>query len=353
MSILRFLGIALLMANTGSPAWSQPATATSEPVQASEQQSAQTAGPAEPNAETQASSAEKAEAAPEFSSPPPAVETRGDVEFLDAGRAEKMDLYLPKNRPPGTLSPAVVLIHGGGWTSGDKRQAREVEIGNTLAENGFVAASINYAMKSAGRYPANLRDCKNAVRYLRAHSKDLGVDPDRIAVLGGSAGGHLALMVAYTAGDPDLAPPSPYPGVSDKVGAVIDMYGVADIGNRKKTEKDGTPTVPRGVDPQVRNIFGETEEGWKKASPVSHVGKDVPPTLIAHGKKDIVVDRDQSQELCDALKKSGAVVEIIWLEKAPHTFSFKYASAKSKKPLERDIGPEVVAFLKKHLGIAP
>ena len=290
--------------------------------------------------------------ASEFVNPPASVETRGDVSYLPEGRKEKMDLYIPKNRSAGTLSPAVLLIHGGGWTGGDKRQAREIEIGSTLAENGFVAASINYALKSAGKYPINLQDCKNGIRYLRVHAKELGIDPNKIAVLGGSAGGHLALMLGYTSRDSSLAPTSPYPDVADNVSAVIDMYGVTDIGNRKKTDKEGNPQELRGVDPQVKKIFGETEGEWKKASPTSYVRKDVPPTLILQGKRDTTVDRDQSQSLYDALIKAGAVTEIIYLDKAGHTFSFKYAAAKAKKPLERDIGPEVIAFLKKHLGIS-
>ena len=288
----------------------------------------------------------------EFLNPPAGVETRGDVSYLPEGRKEKMDLYLPKNRPAGTLSPAVLLIHGGGWTGGDKRQAREIEIGSTLAENGFIAASINYAMKSEGKYPLNLQDCKNGIRYLRAHAKELGIDQNKIAVLGGSAGGHLALMVGYTSGDASLAPTSPYPGFTDNVSAVIDMYGVTDIGNRKKTDKEGNPQQLREVEPQVKKIFGETESDWKRASPISYVRKDVPPTMILQGRKDTTVDRDQSQSLFEALTKAGAVTEIIYLDKAGHTFSFKYAATKAKKPLERDIGPEVITFLKKHLGIS-
>ncbi|KAB2639086.1 MAG: alpha/beta hydrolase [Verrucomicrobia bacterium] len=326
----------ILLLSTCS-AWSQSPEATA-PVQSPD-----------PSTASAASDTSTPEAT-EFLNPPAGVETRGDVSYLPEGRKEKMDLYIPKNRPAGTLSPAVLLIHGGGWTGGDKRQAREMEIGTTLAENGFVAASINYALKSAGKYPINLQDCKNGIRYLRAHAKELGINPNKIAVLGGSAGGHLALMVGYTSGDASLAPTSPYPDFADNVSAVIDMYGVTDIGNRKKTDKDGNPLELRGVDSQVKKIFGETDSDWKKASPITYVRKDVPPTLILQGKRDTTVDRDQSQSLYDALIKAGAVTEVIYLDKAGHTFSFKYAAAKAKKPLERDIGPEVIAFLKKHLG---
>ena len=284
----------------------------------------------------------------EFSSKPQ-IEVRGDVPFLEPSRLEKLDLYLPKNRKTGEKSPAILLIHGGGWKEGDKRQPREIEFGTTLAENGYVAASINYALRSAGKFPLNLQDCKNGIRYLRAHAGELGIDPTRIAVMGGSAGGHLALLVAYTGDNPDLAPTEPYPRVSDKVSCVVDFYGITDIGTRKKTDPNGNPTELRGVESEVQAIFGSKAEDWKKASPVTYVKRHIPPTLILHGKKDTTVDFDQSQELADALKKTGATYEIIWLPSAPHSFSFQYAVPKSKKPLEKSVGPEVLAFLKKHL----
>ena len=283
----------------------------------------------------------------EFSSNPQ-VEVRGDISFLKPDRNEKLDLYLPKNRNAGEKSPAVLLIHGGGWKEGDKRQPREIEFGTTLAENGYVAASINYALRTAGKFPLNLQDCKNGVRYLRAHADELGIDPDRISVMGGSAGGHLALLVAYTADQSNLAPSQPHPGVSDKVSCVVDFYGISNFATRKETDPNGKPLKTEPLDSTTQSIFGSTPEDWKKASPVTYVKRDVPPTLILHGKKDTTVDFDQSQELADALKKAGATYEIIWLPNAPHSFSFQYAVPKSKKPLEKDVGPAVLSFLKKY-----
>ena len=283
----------------------------------------------------------------EFSSNPQ-VEVRGDISFLTPDRLEKLDLYLPKNRNAREKSPAVLLIHGGGWKEGDKRQAREIEFGMTLAQNGFVAASINYALRSAGKFPQNLQDCKNGIRYLRAHADELGIDPNRISVMGGSAGGHLALLVAYTADQPNLAPSHPYPGVSDKVSSVVDFYGISNLATRKETDPNGKPLKIDPLDSATQSIFGSTPQDWKKASPIAYVKRDVPPTLILHGKKDTTVDSDQSQELADALKKTGATYEIIWLPNAPHSFSFQHAVPKSKKPLEKDVGPAVLSFLKKH-----
>ena len=278
----------------------------------------------------------------------PQVEVRGDISFLTSARTEKLDLYLPKHRNAREKSPAVLLIHGGGWKEGDKRQAREIEFGMTLAKNGFVAASINYALRSDGKFPLNLQDCKNGVRYLRAHADELGIDPDRISVMGSSAGGHLALLVAYTADQSNLAPSQPYPGVSDKVSSVVDFYGISNLATRKETDPNGKPLKIEPLDSNTQSIFGSTPQDWKKASPVTYVKRDVPPTLILHGKKDTTVDSDQSQELADTLKKAGATYEIIWLPNAPHSFSFQYAVPKSKKPLEKDVGPAVLSFLKKY-----
>src|SRR5687768_7447602 len=124
------------------------------------------------------------------------------------------------------------MIHGGGWVGGDKAAAREFNIGTTLAAAGYVCASVNYKLKGDDRWPTNLFDCKNAVRFLRTRAVQYQVAPDRIGVIGGSAGGHLALMVAYTSDLPELTPTAaantPYPGVSDGVRCVVDLYGITD-----------------------------------------------------------------------------------------------------------------------------
>ena len=152
-----------------------------------------------------------------------------NVAYLGAGREEKLDLYLPADRPEGTRSPAVVIIHGGGWSGGTKSARREFNIGTTLAKAGYVCASIDYRLANAGApsWPTNVHDCKNAIRFLRARAAQYGVDAENMGVIGGSAGGHLSLMVGYTAGVKELEPEDgPYPGVSSRVKAVVDMYGI-------------------------------------------------------------------------------------------------------------------------------
>ncbi len=142
---------------------------------------------------------------------PEGVRFEADVSYLPEGRQEKADLYLPKLEK-GQRAPAVLMIHGGGWSGGDKRAGREINIGTNLALKGFVAMSIDYALSRNGSvtWPQNLHDCKTAVRWLRKNADRLQIDPDRIGVIGGSAGGHLAAMVAVTGPKDGLDPAGPY-----------------------------------------------------------------------------------------------------------------------------------------------
>src|SRR5262245_30255528 len=129
---------------------------------------------------------------------PDGVTIEQNIAYLAPGRSETADLYVPSKRLAGQCSPAVVIIHGGGWTGGDKAAEREFNIGTTLALNGYVGLSINYvlATKEKPTWPNNLHDCMTAVRWLRRNADRLGVDPARIGAIGGSAGGHLTAMLA-------------------------------------------------------------------------------------------------------------------------------------------------------------
>jgi acetyl esterase/lipase len=274
-----------------------------------------------------------------------------DLAYLAPDRAEKLVLYLPVAPAKGKLSPAVVWIHGGGWTGGVKTENRAKEICTTLAAAGYVAVSVDYKLGD-GAWPTNLHDCKNAVRFLRAHAATYQLDPDRIAVAGGSAGGHLALMVGFTGDRPEFEPAgaaTPYPGVSSQVRAVIDLYGPANLLTRQEVDEKGTPTGKlRPAGPA--KVFGPddpTAPVYRRASPVTHVTKNSPPVLILHGRIDTTVDRAQSEELAGVLQHHGVPHEIVMVEGAGHTFDFE---TWNKKPLSRDLRPVALAFLAKYLG---
>jgi acetyl esterase/lipase len=275
---------------------------------------------------------------------PVGVIIQQDVTYLPPDRREKLDLYLPDHRPAGTSSPAVLIIHGGGWSGGDKSAHREFVTGTALAAHGYACASVEYMKEPGKRWPTNLFDCKNAVRWLRANAARLQIDPTRIGVIGGSAGGHLALMVAYTPDVTELEPTAPYPGLSDSVAACVDMYGISNIATRQKTDRHGNPT---GEHFTTCALFSQSTTAapakYKLASPVTHVRPSSPPTLIIHGTGDTTVDRDQSRELDRLLTSKNVEHQLIELPGVNHAFTLDAST------LPGDLRPEVISFFDRHL----
>ena len=275
--------------------------------------------------------------------------TLSDVPYLEAGRTEKLDLYLPERAPDDPPAPAVVWIHGGGWLSGSKSATREQNVGYNLSAAGYVVASVAYKLGPSS-WPTNLYDCKNAVRFLRVNAAKYHLDADRIAVMGGSAGGHLALMMGLTAGEGTLEPKAPYPGISDEVSAIGDFYGITDLLTREEVDKEGhalgQPTAG------MEKVFGKsrTEDPtlWKDASPVNHVHPDSPPVFITQGFADPTVDHHQSIELDRMLTAQGVPHEMILLPDVGHTYDL---TTWNKKPLPRDLRSDVIAFLQRYVGI--
>jgi len=227
-----------------------------------------------------------------------------DLTFLAPERKEKLDLYLP-NGPARSDRPAVVFIHGGGFTGGDKAEYRSASVSADLARAGYVVVSCNYVLgpkTKEGVWPQNIADCRDAVRWVRTHAKALGVNPEKIAVAGGSAGGYLALMVGLS--DDKTGPGGdPKATVSAQVAAVIDMYGVVNF------SKHGKGDVP-GVGAAQQAAYLPEQQADAKD----------PPVLILHGTADTTVDIQQSRDMAAALTKAKVAHELIVVDGAPHTF---------------------------------
>jgi acetyl esterase/lipase len=256
-----------------------------------------------------------------------------NVSYLGPDRTEKADLYLPASNPTGARRPAVVIIHGGGWTGGDKGAAREINIGTNLALNGYVGMSINYVLASTNKgakatWPQNLHDCKTAVRWLRKNADRLQVDPERIGVIGGSAGGHLAAMLAVTGEKDGLDPKGPYGEFSCRVQCAVDLYGPADLSGRIDLAMLGKSST-------------QAPELYRAASPVTYVDKHDAPILILHGTADKTVPVEQSKLFAAKLKQVGAPHELVIVEGAPHTFHLQ--------PKQADLRPKVLGFFDQHL----
>jgi acetyl esterase/lipase len=264
--------------------------------------------------------------------PAEGVRIEKDVDYLGSDRKEKADLYLPAEVPKGQRCPGVVIIHGGGWSGGDKGAGREINIGTTLALNGYVGMSINYllATKNETRvvWPQNLHDCKTAVRWLRKNAERLHLDPNHIGVIGGSAGGHLAAMVGVTAPEAGLDPAGPYGEYSCRVQAAVDLYG---------------PTLwfeTRDL-AMFRKKRSEAPELYRLATPMTHTSKNNPPILILHGTADGTVPVADSEAFAAALKKAGAEHQLVIIEGGPHSFHLQ--------PKQQDLRPLVLGFFDKHL----
>ncbi|HSW00766.1 MAG TPA: alpha/beta hydrolase [Sedimentisphaerales bacterium] len=167
-----------------------------------------------------------------------------------------------------------------------------------FAEKGYVTATASYRLTQEAPFPAAVEDVKCAVRWLRANASAYQIDPNRIAVSGNSAGGHLALMVGYS-DDPSLEGAGGNPGVSSRVCAAVDFYGLADL-TSESVRKHKLITDFLGG-----KAFEEAPEVFKQASPLCHLTKDDPPTLIFQGTLDNLVPVAQSDALAEKLKELG------------------------------------------------
>ena len=272
------------------------------------------------------------------------IEIIKDIPYLGEGRAEKMDAYLPKKDSKRPL-PVVIWIHGGGWMTGSKSAARELNICRTLAENGYAAFSIDYklgkqteekdgkeAVVTEVPWPQNIYDCKTAVRYVRKEAARFGIDPEKIAIAGGSAGAHLALVVGLTTDNAKLNAGGLYTDQSNAISCIMDFYGPTRIeGSRTKRFAGKTPE--------------ETAENAKLGSPVQQVRRDSPPVLVLHGTADKTTDIAFSRDLVTKMKEVGTIHEYLEVPEAGHSFHLQ--------PKQMDLRPVVLAFLGKHLANKP
>ena len=214
------------------------------------------------------------------------------------GRAGDEELKLDYARPRGDgAHPGVLCIHGGGW-SGGSRQSLQFLV-ERLADSGYVAATVSYRFAPKQLFPAQIEDVKAALRWMRANAARLGLDPARIGVVGGSAGGHLALLAGF-AEEEDGLEGAANPGVSSRVQAVVNLYGPTDLLSGIWADQG---------DRTLRTFLGgslaEKRELYRKASPVVYLTRDDPPVLTFHGTADPLVPFAHAEILHKALAKLG------------------------------------------------
>jgi acetyl esterase/lipase len=230
-----------------------------------------------------------------------------DVIYGKGGESNLLlDLYVPNH--PIRAVPIILYIHGGGWADLDKSWC---PYPMRFLEKEYAVASINYRLSDEAPFPAQLHDCKAAVRWLRANAASYGLDGDHIGVWGDSAGGHLAAMLGLTADHPELEGDGGNPGVSSAVQAVCDWFGPSDLA--MLVEKHNTPELV-DIDTLVATLIGgPTSDHPDKAvmaSPITYVTADAAPFLIMHGDIDRIVPLSQSVVLYEALFNAGAEVRL-------------------------------------------
>lgn len=235
-----------------------------------------------------------------------------DLEFANVdGHSLKLDLYLPAEENP----PLVVWIHGGGWQNGSKESC-EVR---WLQQKGYAVASISYRLTDVAIFPAQLHDCKAAIRWLRAHAKQYGYNPNQVAVAGSSAGGYLAAFVGTSGDVIDLE--GTVGGnleYSSRVNAVIDYYGASDFVLRSQNQPHRA-NKPGSVVAKLLGIGADqVPEIARWASPVTYVSADDPPMLVVHGRKDKTVLFDQSERIVKAYQDMGLSVKLLAIDEGGH-----------------------------------
>jgi acetyl esterase/lipase len=259
-----------------------------------------------------------------------------DVVYAEAGGVPlRYDHY----RPLGGSgpAPAVIVVHGGGWARGDPSQAA----GNALhfARRGIATISISYRLAPDAVFPAPLDDVRHGLRHVRAHAAELGIDPDRIALLGLSAGAHLAMLAHLARGLPGLEPtvPASLCDVAEDVRAVIVHYGPFDLSHRLAVD---------GWDPIAAHLGARVDEPeWVTlASPVHHAAHATAPVLLVHGTGDTLVSWRQSERMHQALRDAGKATELLLLQGAPHAFQTQWRGDANQRA-----NAAMDAFLDRHL----
>jgi acetyl esterase/lipase len=250
---------------------------------------------------------------------------------------ETLDLCSPEGAQGPR--PGVILIHGGGWVQGDKRDfAADCAY---LASQGFVAVTVGYRLAPAAAWPAPLVDVQLAVRALRAHADEYGLDPTRLCALGFSAGGHLAVFLGVLAGIHPGDEAALYADQSPMVGCVVDESGPTDLTARFSPAFDEHFLLP---------LFGgATRQAaaalYREASPLFAVSRQAAPTLIVQGERDDIVPAEQAHALRQALRLEGVPVEYIGYDGTHGLGSL--ASVNEQHEIER----RVVRFLTTHAGL--
>jgi acetyl esterase/lipase len=259
------------------------------------------------------------------------VRLERDVVFgRGGGRELRCNVFVPAG--DALRRAAVLVLHGGGWQSGNRASPTPHAV--RLSRRGHVCIASDYRLSHEAKWPAALHDVKAAMRWMRAEHAALGIDPQRICVVGRSAGGQLALMAAATAGVAEFEGEGGHAGVDSACACVVAYYAPTDL-----EPAQSHPDSPMG------RLFASdvSAEEIRRASPITWARADFPPTLLLHGTGDAVVSDVESRNMHALLVEAGALAELVLLPDRPHGFD-------SEPEVAEQCTDIVSAFLELHVG---
>jgi acetyl esterase/lipase len=251
---------------------------------------------------------------------PEGVKLEADISYAGTDNPrQRLNLLLPRKPKDDRPLPVIVYIHGGAWLGGD-RTGGHGRLAGYVADGEYAGVSVGYRLTRDAIWPAQIHDCKAAIRWVRANAKKYNLDPDKIGVVGDSAGGHLVAMLGTSGGVKDLEGDlGEHKDQSSKVQCVVDLFGPSDLPAMKdypSSLNHDAASSPEGK--LVGGRVSDKKDVAVAASPVTYVSADDPPFLIIHGNKDMVVPYNQSERLSEALKKAKVECYFVPVDGAGH-----------------------------------
>ncbi len=246
---------------------------------------------------------------------PENVKLLADIQYADSNLpAQRLDLLLPEKRETEAPLPVVVFIHGGGWRNGTKDGGRR-QVAPYVASGRYIGVSVEYRLSGEAIWPAQIHDCKAAIRWIKAHAREYNLNPDKIGVWGTSAGGHLVSMLGVSAGNPELEGNlGLHTKYDTRVACVADYFGPADLNTMggRHNQPDSPPSLLLGAP------LGENPDKARAASPLTYVSEGDAPVFIAHGEADPTVPFQQSLDFAAALEKAKVPTYLQTITKGAH-----------------------------------
>jgi len=219
------------------------------------------------------------------------------VESIEYAPGLHLDVYRRRNLEPGP-HPALLQIHGGSWRGGNRRQQARPLI-HRMAQQGWICVAASYPLVPDATFPDQLVELKRALGWMREGGETYGIDPAFIAVTGGSAGGHLAALIALTANRPEYQPG--FEAVDTSVQAAVPVYGIYDLLNRNET-RDEWPIIPKAL---MKASKQEAEPRYRAGSPLDQIHPEAPPFFVVHGAADAVVPTGEADQFVAALRQTS------------------------------------------------